>query len=109
MTLWQALAALAATPSVVVVVRAIAARFSSSWKARTDEIDHLRAQNAMLENARDTERQDAENAKQALRDKLNAVEIAFARQRGSLERMRDERDSALRGCNITNCPKDKKP
>jgi hypothetical protein len=109
MTLWQALTALAATPSVVVAVRAVATRMSSSWQARTDEIDHLRTQHAMLENARDTERADSEAAKQALRDKLFASEIALVRMRGNVEKMRDERDLALRSCRVSNCPKEIKP
>lgn len=98
MTIWQILTGLAATPSVVVVARALARRMSSSWQARTDEIDYLRARLAMA----------AEDAVLD-REKLQRCEVLCMQWRGRCERMRDERDHALNSCKINNCTKDKKP
>lgn len=98
MTIWQLLTGLAATPSAVVVARAIARRMTSAWQARTSEIDYLRARLAVA----------AEDSVLD-REKLAKCEIACVQWRGRYEKMRDERDHALTSCRINNCPKDKKP
>jgi hypothetical protein len=95
MTIWQILTGLAATPSVLVVARALARRMTSAWKARTDEIDYLRARLAVA----------AEDATLG-RERLARCEVTCMQWRGRYEKMRDERDHALTSCRINNCPKE---
>lgn len=83
LVIWKILAALAATPSVAIVARAISRRLTSSWKARVDETDYLRSEC----------KREREEASQAVRD-LHAEHVKeMAEREADAERLRRRIDA----------------
>lgn len=79
---WKLVAALATTPSVVIVARAIARRLSSAWKAKVSETDYLRAE----------AKREREEKMQALRDAKAEHKAEIAEQEAEAARRAAEHE-----------------
>lgn len=92
LTLWKILAAIAVSPSALIVLRALATRFSAVWKARVSEVDHLRAECAREREERHDETVELRRELEELRERKDAM---AERYEAKIDKVIDERDRLL--------------